>query len=74
MVISANRLMDPTDRKIKIEEDWRKLTKGAKATESFKERFDLEVEKMKVVGIHLPEVELASDFMRKMDASFYRLV
>lgn len=75
VVLSTGGHMDPTDRKIKIEEDWRKLTKGLKEPlESFKERFDLEVKKLQVVGINLPEVELASHFMRKLDVSFDRLV
>lgn len=74
VVISSGGHMDPTDRKIKIEEDWRKLTKGQKEPlETFKERFDLEVKKLQVVGINLPEEELAGHFMRKLDSSFDRL-
>jgi hypothetical protein len=74
VVISSGGHMDPTDRKIKIEEDWRKLTKSQKEPlELFKERFDLEVKKLQVVGINLPEAELASHFMRKLDSSFDRL-
>lgn len=75
MILAGGGNMDPRDRKFKIERDWFMLQKNPKESlTSFKEKFDLEVSKMEMVGVEFSQEALADSFMNKLDHAFENLV